>query len=689
MSYLDELNLAQRDAVLATEGPLLVVAGAGAGKTKTLTYRILHLIAAKGVSPENILAITFTNKAAHEMRERVIGLLMANGMSPDTPRVSSSHYQPPATSNQQPFLGTFHSLAVSMLRAHGARIGIARRFTILDRADSTRAMREALKDAGLDRELWDPGKLLGAISRKKGDALSRAAFVEMAQNYHERVIADVWERYERILALERALDFDDLLLSALTLLRAEREVLAHYHERFRYIHIDEYQDTNRVQYELSRLLAARYRNICAVGDSDQSIYSWRGADLRNLLDFERDYPDARVVLLEENYRSTKTILAAANDVIKKNVLRKDKTLYTRNADGERISVSSCYDEAHEARFVAGEARSLIESGTAPEEIAVLYRTNFQSRALEEAFLGAGVSYQVVGVRFFERKEVKDVLAYVRLMLAIAERSREGTAGEGGDVPVPPAGGAGERLAGASLLRDPTLASDLARIVNVPPRGLGKATLLKLFAGRPIPLVAVRRAAEFEALLGELASAAASAKPSETVRLIVEKTGMAEQLRDGSEKGAEREANIRELVTLALRYDALAPLTGLERLVEDAALASDQDALETGKSALRLMTVHAAKGLEFDHVFITGLESGLFPHERGGDATDDEREEERRLFYVALTRARKRVHLSCASIRTVFGSRNVALPSEFLADIRDELLEVVEPGTAGQGRTILF
>ncbi|MDZ4285206.1 MAG: UvrD-helicase domain-containing protein, partial [Patescibacteria group bacterium] len=324
MSYLDDLNAAQRDAVLATEGPLLVVAGAGAGKTKTLTYRILHLIVTKGVRPEHILAITFTNKAAREMRDRVHALLASAG-------VQSAISHSPVSTFHSPIVCTFHSLAVLMLRAHGARIGIQRRFTILDRADSTRAMREAVKSAGFDPKLWDPGKILGAISRKKGDALSRAAFSEIASSYPERVIADVWERYEGILVRERALDFDDLLLSALTLLAAQREVLTHYHERFRYIHIDEYQDTNRVQYELSRLLAARYRNICAVGDSDQSIYSWRGADLRNLLDFERDYPEARVVLLEENYRSTKTILAAANDVIKKNVLRKDKTLYTRNA----------------------------------------------------------------------------------------------------------------------------------------------------------------------------------------------------------------------------------------------------------------------------------------------------------------------------------------------------------------------
>jgi DNA helicase-2/ATP-dependent DNA helicase PcrA len=678
-SYLDDLNAAQREAVLTTEGPLLVVAGAGAGKTKMLTYRIFHLTAGEGVRPENILALTFTNKAAGEMRERVVDLMSTNGFGVlhapgDAPL---GRFQLRTSNFQLPFLGTFHSLGASILREYGTRLGVPRHFKILDRSDSTRLVREALRDEGLDPKLWDPARILNAISRKKGDAISREAFADAASSFPERVTADVWERYERSLARERSLDFDDLLLRSLDLLRREQDVLAHYRTRFHYIHIDEYQDTNRVQYELARLLAEERRNICVVGDSDQSIYSWRGADLRNLLDFERDYPDSRVVLLEENYRSTKTILAAANDVIKKNVLRKDKTLYTKNAEGERIGISSCYDEQHEARFVASEAQALIARGTLPEEIAVLYRTNAQSRVLEEAFLDALVPYQVVGTRFFERKEVKDVLAYLRVVLTIAESEPRSLADRGSSSDVP------------QFLRDPALAGDLARIIGVPPRGIGKATVLKLIGDKPVPPSAIRRLGVFADELHELALVARNEKPSETLRRIIEETGIATHLADGTEEGEEREANVRELVSLALKYESLEPLEGIERLLEDATLASDQDALDGAKSAVRLMTVHAAKGLEFDHVFIAGLEQGLFPHERDGDATDAEREEERRLFYVALTRARKRVHLTCVSIRTVFGSRNVALPSEFLADISDHLLEAVEPGAIGKERVITF
>jgi len=624
------LNPAQRDAVLHTEGPLLILAGAGAGKTKVITHRIGALIAS-GVAPAEILAVTFTNKAAKEMRERVSAMLH-----------SGTTTRPYA--GERPFVSTFHSLGVHILKENSRALDIPRNFTIFDRSDSSRAIKEALQSAGFDPKEFEPRRILSAISREKGKGLTRSAFAEVAgRDFFKRLVLAVWEHYDQILAKEKALDFDDLLLRTLSLLRDNSAIRDYYQGMWRYIHVDEYQDTNGVQYELMQILAGKHKNICVVGDIDQNIYSWRGADLEHMLHFEEDYPKARVILLEENYRSTKTILAAANDIIRKNVRRKEKNLFTKNPEGEKISLYSSYDEIDEARFITQTSAELIKKGVSPNEIAVLYRANFQSRVIEEAMLAENLPYQVLGVRFFERKEVKDMLSYLRLALGSEN------------------------------------VSDIKRVYNFPPRGIGKVTMLKILEGKTEALPAAMRSkiAGVKSVLERINVAAGKLPPSEVVKTVVTESGIEAHLRKGTEEDLERLENIRELVTLASRYDHLPVAEGLEAFLADAALQSEQDELDEKKSAIRLMTVHAAKGLEFEYVFIAGLEEGLFPHEGLGDETRDN-EEERRLFYVALTRARRKLFISYASMRTLFGARQVNVPSEFITDLPEDLIEIEEP-----------
>jgi DNA helicase-2/ATP-dependent DNA helicase PcrA len=629
MRYLEDLNSAQREAVLATKGPLLVVAGAGAGKTKTLTYRVVHLVR-NGVMPCKILALTFTNKAAREMRERVEIFLKRN-----------AGINFPISVLERPFMGTFHALGARIIRENSKNMGLPRNFTIFDRNDSIRAVKQAMREAGLDLKQFEPPKLLAGISRKKGDNITLARFKEGTKTYFERTLASVWQHYEAILQRAQALDFDDLLLRTAELLEHNSKARAYYQSLWDYIHVDEYQDTNRVQYEIVRTIAAKHRNICVVGDTDQTIYSWRGADVRNILEFENDYPDSRIVLLEENYRSTKTILAAANSVIQKNTLRKEKTLFTNNATGEKIGLHVARDEQGEAKFVIEKISSLLNNGISPRKIAVLYRTNFQSRVLEEAFLFAGIPYQVVGVRFFERKEIKDILAFIR------------------------------------AARNPKSFTDIQRIINIPPRGIGKVTLLKLFTNRKHELADAmqKRVDDFYALLRRIRTEAKKQKPSGLIKFVLRHSGVEKMLSGGSEDEKERLENIWELATLAVKYDTLPPEKGIEQFLEDAALASDQDTLINDEHAVKLMTVHASKGLEFDYVFITGLEQELFPHIKDDTVGVLESEEERRLFYVALTRARKKINLSCASTRTIFGSRQINQLSEFIADIDEDLIEI--------------
>jgi len=638
-NYLNGLNPAQRDAVMTTEGPLLIVAGAGAGKTKTLTSRILHLIK-KGVAPHQILAITFTNKAAAEMRQRVMKLISTDA---DLNR--------PISFNEMPFVSTFHALGIHILRQHGALYGLPRNFTIFDRSDSKSAIKTALTEAGYDPKQYEPSRVLGAISKLKGNMFTLERFRnemdgggQLGKDFLKKVTLAVWEKYEAALRKEKALDFDDLLLKTAVLFKQHPDILAAYQEVWKYVHIDEYQDTNEVQYEISKQLAAKYRNICVVGDADQTIYTWRGADIKNILDFEKDYPEAKVVLLEENYRSTQTIIAVANSVISKNVHRKEKTLFTKNPEGERIGLYAAYNESDEADFIAEKAEKLIQGKginglgpTSPKEICVLYRANFQSRVLEEAFLRRNIPYLVLGTRFFERKEVKDVLSYIRAAL------------------------------------NPDSMTDTKRIINVPARGIGKVTVLKIIAGQEesLPKPTRDKIANFRKILTNIRTSIETDKPSEAIKKAIELSGIDDATNDGTEDGAERIENLRELVTLATKYDFMPQLEGIEKLLEEAALMSDQDNLKEDSNGVRLMTVHAAKGLEFDYVFIAGLEADLFPHKghaKPGDAEDRDNEEERRLFYVAVTRARIKLYLSYAHARTIFGSLQVNAPSEFLSDI---------------------
>lgn len=628
------LNQAQKEAVAHTEGPLLIVAGAGAGKTKTISHRIARLVE-RGVPAHRILALTFTNKAAGEMRERVLDLIpKGRGI---------------------PLLTTFHSLGVRILREFHKEVGLPERFSIWDRDDSTRALKKALEVLGL--ESMPPRAALSAISRRKGEGVSAKEYAASARNFRERAIARAWEAYDKRLVEEGALDFDDLLLKTLALLRSAPDTLARLRERYHHLTIDEYQDTNRTQYEIARLLAEPRNNICVVGDIDQNIYSWRGADIGHLLTFEKTFPNTKIVVLEQNYRSTRTILAAANAVIEKNTRRTPKNLFTENETGEPIHVYGAQNEVDEAWFVAQSAQRLIEGGMPASEITVLYRENFQSRVVEEAFLHVSVPYRVVGTRFFERKEVKDVLSYLRAAL------------------------------------NPKGRSDIARIVGVPARGIGPTTLAKMLEGRDtvLPPAARKKVAAFKELLKHIAHAASTLPASEAVRFVLEASGIEKMYREDNEEGRERLENIRELVNLTTRYEYEEPPKGIEKLLEEAALESDQDELDKNIPAVSLMTMHASKGLEFDAVFITGLEQGLFPSTRGDTSTSlsagkgRDSEEERRLFYVALTRARKRLFLSHARERMKYGSREYALPSEFLEDIDPRLMRYAEPHKEHESR----
>ena len=637
MSNFAELNGAQREAVEATEGPVLVLAGAGAGKTKTITYRILNLIK-KGVAPENILAVTFTNKAAKEMGERVLKLLEnERGYASDM-----------ATSGaRRPFVATFHTLGAHIIRENYMEAGVKKHFSIYDREDSKRAVKEALQKNGYDPKQFEPGKILAIISREKGNFVSSSEYVERASgDYFGNIVAKVWQDYEIILKKENALDFDDLLLVAAKLLQNE-SVRKFYGEKWKYIHIDEYQDTNKVQYKIVEAITRDHQNICAVGDVDQNIYTWRNASIKNILNFEKDYKNAKLVVLEENYRSTKTILEVANKIIEKNKLRMERKLTTKNAVGEKVSLFEALTENHEAQFVVEKVKELQKSGADLSEIAVLYRANFQSRVLEEEFLVKNIPYQVLGTRFFDRKEIKDILAFLRFCL------------------------------------NPESISDLKRIINVPPRGIGKVTLLKIVEGKEKELPAGMKIKidAFRNLLRKIKNFAITNPPSKTIFFIAKEVGLNENL-EKTDEGIERIENIKELSALAKKYDEIYNEEngaknwedGIEKLLEETSLASDQDSDKKEREGVRLMTVHASKGLEFAYIFVTGLEEGLFPHERDENLSEEEAEEERRLFYVAVTRAKKKLFLSYAQTRTIFGSRGVNIPSEFVLEIPDEFLE---------------
>lgn len=605
----------------------MVLAGAGAGKTKVIAHRILEIVR-QGATPQEVLAITFTNKAAGEMRERVVGLLKEHGHG----------------GSGAPFVSTFHSLGLSIIKEHAKLLGYKRAPTIYDRADCLSEVKTALKAIG--EVEFEPRMVLGAISRAKGDGLTLGAYSERASNFRERAIAAAWSLYEQALKKDGAVDFDDLLLKAVELLTQHPEIRAAYHKRWRYVHIDEYQDTNVIQDRLADLLVGPERNICVVGDPDQTIYGWRGAKIENILQFERKYKDAKVVTLEENYRSSKNILDAANRLISNNPNRPEKNLSTSRGPGEQLSLYMAGDGGDEALFVARKIGELRDEGVSCEHIAVLYRANFQSRALEEKLLDNSIPYQVLGTRFFERKEVKDVLSFIR----------------------------------AALSETP---ADLGRVIDTMP-GMGKVTKLKILSGQEAALPAKmrERVQSMRTLLNKIRASAETAPPSELVRIVVVDSGIEKTLKEDKLEGGERLENLAELVSLASRYDKLPPPQGLEMFLESAALASDQDEIKDTESKVRLMTVHAAKGLEYAYVFIVGLEEGLFPYSREDDAKDSI-EEERRLMYVALTRAKVKLFLSFAMMRTVFGNLDMRQASSFLEELPGELILAETPERLGK------
>ena len=645
---LDGLNDIQRQAVLQTEGPVLIVAGAGSGKTRALTHRIAYLIRECGVAPGEILAITFTNKASREMAERVGELLggpISRGM----------------------WVLTFHSACARILRREHAHLGVPSNFTIYDDGDTERLIAGISRDMNVDPKRHPPKAVAAAIGKAKDRVLGPDEFAQMASNPYEDTVARMYVEYERRKRAAGALDFDDLISEAVRLFRDHPEVLAHYQERFRYILIDEYQDTNRAQYQLVNLLAAKYRNVCVVGDADQGVYSWRGATIQNILDFERDYPDAAVFLMEQNYRSTQNILTVANALIENNVQRKPKNLWTEAGSGDPVVRVRANDEHSEAYFVAQEVERLrSEEGFRYRDVAIFYRTNAQSRVIEDVLMRIGMPYRVFGgVRFYQRKEIKDILAYLR------------------------------------LLTNPQDVISFRRVVNTPKRGIGDATVaaLEAFArDEGIDVMdAVRRVDEIPTLASRAKGAVAGfvqvmtaiaahradgAGPARMVEFAAQESGyLAELEEDRTVEAQGRIENIQELSGVAAELLARDPDADLDVFLEQVSLIGEQDDYDEDESSITLMTLHIAKGLEFPVVFIVGLEDGIFPHYRS--MTDSaELEEERRLLYVGLTRAQQRLYLCHAWGRTLFGQTNYNPPSRFLSELPASLMEVREEGAQG-------
>jgi DNA helicase-2/ATP-dependent DNA helicase PcrA len=639
---LDTLNPEQRAAVTHGDGPLLILAGAGSGKTRVLTHRVAYLIRDLAVPASAILAVTFTNKAAKEMRERLDRLVGKERLAELT-------------------VGTFHGFCARLLRREGPVVGIDRSFAIYDEADQRAVLRQAMADTNASEKIFAPGAIAAVISSAKNELKGPADLTANPKGQLDRIAAIVWKRYDELLRENNAVDFDDLLLLACRVFETSDGALEQWQDRYQHILVDEYQDTNRAQYVLLRYLAGFKQNLAVVGDDDQSVFSWRGADVRNILDFERDYPNAKVVKLEQNYRSTQRILDAAHSVVRNNAARKEKKLWTDRRGGSDIVVMQAYDESHEAEIVAREIERLQREGEAhgTRDVAVLYRTNAQSRAIEDTFRAFGLAYQIVGgVSFYQRREVKDTLAYLR------------------------------------LIGNPQDAFALARVLNTPPRGLGDKTRAALLASAReheisvgealekahlIPTIQRRQQDALIAFGKVMARLRASSEQLALPRLIdevVALTGYETYVKDGTEEGEERWANVLELRTLAEDYIALPQDQQLPSFLEEIALVSDVDEYQDAKPAATLITMHAVKGLEFPVVFMTGMEEGVFPHIRAIDSgKESELEEERRLCYVGITRAKDRAYLTYARRRSLFGHTNMNPPSRFLMELPSEGVEL--------------
>lgn len=654
MDLLKELNEPQRVAVETVDGPVLMLAGAGSGKTKALTHRIAYLVAEKKIAPTDILAVTFTNKAAGEMRTRVLQLLGQN----------------PMNRSLLPFMGTFHSICVRLLKREAAEINLPANFVIFDSQDSLSAIKQAMRSIGVNEKEFAPRMIQGLISSAKNELIGPKSYVDLASGQAGQVAAKVYPIYQRILREASAFDFDDLIFETVKMFQKFPEVLERYQQQFRYIMIDEYQDTNGAQYQMTKLLAQKHHNICVVGDDWQSIYSWRGANFQNILNFEKDYPEASIIKLEQNYRSTKTILDAAHSVISKNEVRSDKQLWTDNEHGAKIVVRQAFNELHEGELIIRDIDEARRQGKNFRDCAVLYRTNAQSRSLEEAFLRARMPYKIVGgTRFYERKEIKDALAYLRLVYQPDDRI------------------------------------SFERVVNTPARGLGAKSLERLAefsrqenigilesAARAndiggLTSRAVNSLTNFAHLIASLRIASEEKTISELVELMLKKSGYLDALDDRSIQAEDRIENVKELISVAQQFDNV----GLAGFLEEIALISDMDNYSTDTDAVTLMTLHAAKGLEFPVVFMPGLEEGIFPHSRT-QFSQSELEEERRLCYVGMTRAREQLTLLHASSRLLYGMTQHNPPSRFILDVPPELLsdgEAESTSTFGQLREPTF
>lgn len=666
---LQDLNPKQIEAVQTIDGPVLIIAGAGSGKTKTLTHRIAYLIKEKGVNPQSVLAVTFTNKAAGEMKERVMKLL----------NVGEGH---PQGAPLHPVIGTFHSVCVRILRREAKNLGVSNNFVIYDADDQSSLIKESLKELNISTDQFKPSSILASISMAKNKLESPADFAQNSGGYFESVVAKCYELYQDKLSKAEALDFDDLIMKIVLALKNNLQILEKYQNIFKFILVDEYQDTSHLQYELINLLAKKHQNLCVVGDDWQSIYKWRGADIANILEFERDYPSAKVILLEQNYRSSQNILDASYGIISKNVNRKDKKLWSTKEKGSAISIAMVSNEKEEGYFIVEKIREIVipplpeggvfgsppsgggvRGGAQPlqyKDFAVLYRTNAQSRALEEAFIASGVPYKIVGgLKFYSRKEVKDVLAYLRLIL------------------------------------NPYDKVSIARVINLPQRGLGKTTVDKLLKTleasdrnqslEEIKIDGVDSSKQkainsFFKLLFVCKEKSKEFSLTKLIDFLLTASGYGSYIQSVDE-GEARWENIQELFTAAAKFDALPCEEALRAFLEEVALVADTDELEPTNNVVNLMTLHSSKGLEFKTVFITGIEEGILPHSRTFANNPEDLEEERRLCYVGMTRAKERLFLIYTQMRTIYGSTVLSRPSRFLRDIPEHLVEFEE--TSGE------
>lgn len=636
MDYIKGLNDRQKEAVIHTEGPLLILAGAGSGKTKVLTHRIAYLIEEKGVFPGSILSITFTNKAATEMKERV-GLLLDGNV-------------------ENIWMGTFHSICVRILRRDIDKIDFQRSFTIYDRDDQITVVKECIKELKIDKDMYKERVVLSIISSLKDDATDPDSYInENYNDYYQRNIGEIYALYEKKFKENNALDFDDLIIRTVELLNADEEVLDYYQKKFKHIFVDEYQDTNKAQYRLIRLLSGKHRNLCVVGDDDQSIYKFRGADIANILDFEKDFPNTKIIKLEQNYRSTQSILDVANSVIRNNRERKAKKLWTANKGGDQVVVENIVDSDEEAYFVANKMKELMRQGYKPSDFAILYRTNAQSRSFEEVFMRKNLSYKIVGgLRFYDRKEIKDIVAYL------------------------------------NLIQNPVDNVSLKRIINVPKRGIGNVTMERIeeYANKTgeslysallsideIPKISKRASnnlKKFTELINKCFAMKEVMDVEEFIETVIYDTGYMKELEEEDSIEAQtRIDNIKEFISVAVDFEMNTVDGNLEDFLAEVSLLSDVDKTEDAESSSTMLTVHSSKGLEFPVVFMVGMEEGLFPM---GRALNDESEleEERRLCYVAMTRAEKLLYITHAKIRTIYGKTNYSRPSRFINEIPDEL-----------------